>query len=133
MHITVLKFSQSFNTANLNGSVTSVLVEFLGNSRSSSSWITESKNHRMVGVGRDLCGSSSPTSLQKQDHLEQAAQDLIEAGFQYPQRRRLHNPSGQLVPVFHHPQSKEVPPHVQMQLPMLSFVPIAPCPVSGHH
>jgi len=24
---------------------------------------TESQNHRMVGVGRDLCGSSSPTLL----------------------------------------------------------------------
>ena len=24
-------------------------------------WITESQNQRMVGVGRDLCGSSSPT------------------------------------------------------------------------
>jgi len=23
--------------------------------------ITESQNHRIVGVGRDLCGSSSPT------------------------------------------------------------------------
>jgi len=30
-----------------------------------------SQNHRMVGVGRDLCGSSSPTALQKQGHLEQ--------------------------------------------------------------
>jgi len=29
--------------------------------------ITE--NHRMVGVGRDLCGSSSPTVLPKQGHL----------------------------------------------------------------
>jgi len=28
--------------------------------------ITESQNHRMVGVGRDLCGSSSPTPLPKQ-------------------------------------------------------------------
>jgi len=27
--------------------------------------ITESQNHRMVGVGRDLCGSSSPTTLLK--------------------------------------------------------------------
>jgi len=26
-----------------------------------SSGITESQNHRMVGVGRDLCGSPSPT------------------------------------------------------------------------
>ena len=36
-----------------------------------------SQNHRMVGVGRDLCGSSSPTLLPKQSHLEQAAQDLF--------------------------------------------------------
>ena len=35
--------------------------------------ITESQNHRMVGVGRDLCGSSSPTLLPKQGHLQQAA------------------------------------------------------------
>jgi len=28
-----------------------------------SSFLTESQNHRMVGVGRDLCGSSSPTLL----------------------------------------------------------------------
>jgi len=27
-----------------------------------------SQNHRMVGVGRDLCGSSSPTLLPKQGH-----------------------------------------------------------------
>jgi len=33
---------------------------------------TESQNHRIVGVGRDLCGSSSPTLLPKQGHLQQA-------------------------------------------------------------
>jgi len=32
--------------------------------------ITESQNHRIVGVGRDLCGSSSPTPLPKQGHLQ---------------------------------------------------------------
>jgi len=32
--------------------------------------ITESQNHRMVGVGRDLCGSSGPSPLPKQGHLE---------------------------------------------------------------
>jgi len=31
--------------------------------------ITESQNHRIVGVGRDLCGSPSPTPLPKQGHL----------------------------------------------------------------
>jgi len=38
--------------------------------------VTESQNHRMLGVGRDLCGLSSPTLLLKQGHLQQAAQDL---------------------------------------------------------
>jgi len=45
----------------------------------------------MVGVGRDLCGSSSPTLLLKHGHLQQAAQDLVQAGLEYLQRRRLHN------------------------------------------
>jgi len=86
----------------------------------------------MVGVGMDIWGWSSPNSLLKKGHLEQAAQDLVQAGFEYLQRRRIHNLSGQPVPVLRHPQS-EVLPHVQMELPMLQFVPIAPCPVAGHY
>jgi len=31
-----------------------------------------------------------------------------------------------------HPQREEVLPHVQMELPKLQFVPVAPCPVAGH-
>jgi len=69
-----------------------------------------SQNHRMFGVGRDLCGSSSPTPLLKQGLPQQATQDLVRAGLEYLQRRRLHNPSGQPVPVLRHPQSKEVLP-----------------------
>jgi len=49
----------------------------------------------MVGVGRDLYGSSSPTPLLKQGHLQQAAQDLVQAGLEYLQSRRLHNLPGQ--------------------------------------
>jgi len=41
----------------------------------------------MVGVGRDLCGSSDPTPLPNQGHPEQAAQDLVQAGLEYLQRR----------------------------------------------
>jgi len=93
----------------------------------------ESQNRRMVGVGRDLCGSSSPTPLPKQGHLQQAEQDRIQAGFEYLQRRRLHNLPGQPVLVLRHPQSEEVLPYVQTELPLLQFVPIAPCPVTGHH
>jgi len=36
-------------------------------------FLKESQNHRMVGVGRDLCGSSSPTPLLKQAHLQAVA------------------------------------------------------------
>ena len=90
-----------------------------------------SQNHRMSGVGRDLCGSSSPNPLPKQGHLQQAAQDLVQAGLEYLQRRRLRNLPGQPVPVCRHPQREEVLPHVQMELPMLQFVPVAPCPVTG--
>ena len=90
--------------------------------------ITESQNHRMVGVGRDLCGSSSPTVLLKQGHLQEAAQDLVQTGLEYLQRRRLQNLPGQPVPVLRHPQREEVLTHVQTELPVLQFVPIAPCP-----
>jgi len=37
-----------------------------------------SQNHKMLGVGRDLWGSSSPTPLPKHVHLKQAAQNLIQ-------------------------------------------------------
>jgi len=61
----------------------------------------------MVGVGRDLCGSSSPTLLPKQGRLQQAAQDSVQADLEYLQRTKLHNLPGQPVPVLRHPQSEE--------------------------
>jgi len=90
------------------------------------------QNHRMVGVGRHLCGSSSPTPLLKQGHLQQPAQDHVQMGLEYLQRRRLHSLPGQPVPVLRHPQREEVLPHVP-ELPMPQFMPVAPCPVAGHH
>jgi len=83
----------------------------------------------MFGVRRDLCGSSSPTLLPKQGHLQQAAQHLVQAGLEYFQRRRLHNLPGQPVPGLRDPQREEVLPHVQTELPVLQFVPVDPCPV----
>jgi len=47
----------------------------------------------MVGVGRDFCGSSSPTPMPKQILLEQAAQDRIQAYFEYLQISRDGNPT----------------------------------------
>jgi len=57
----------------------------------------KSQNHRMVGVGRGLWGSSSQTPLTRQGHLQQTVQDHIQADLEYLQIRRLHNPSGQLL------------------------------------
>jgi len=80
----------------------------------------------MVGIGRDLWRSLSPTPLPKQGHLQQSARDLVQAGLQYLQRRRLHNPSRQPVPVLRHPQREEVLPHVHTERLMLQSVPVAP-------
>jgi len=93
----------------------------------------KSQNHRMLRCGRDLCGSSSPTPLLKQGHPERAAQDLVQAGLEYLQRRRLHKLPRQPVPGLRHPQREEVLPHVQTELPVPHFMPIAPCPVTGDH
>jgi len=95
--------------------------------------VTELQNHRMVVAGRDLWGTSGIICLPKQGHLEQAAQDLTQAGLEYLRRRRLHSPSGQPVPGLHHPQREEVLLHVQTELPLLQFMHIAPCSVTGHH
>ena len=46
--------------------------------------------------------SSSPDPLPKQGHLQQAAQDLVQVGLEYLQRRKLHNLPGQPVPVLRH-------------------------------
>ena len=54
-------------------------------------------------------------------------------GLEYLQRRRCHNIPGQPVPGLRHPQREEVLPRVQLELPLLQFVPVAPCPVTGHH
>ena len=84
--------------------------------------VGKSQYHSMVGVGRDLCGSSSPTPLPKQGHPEQAAQDHIQAGLEYLQRSRLHNLPGQPGPGLRHPQREEVLPHVQTELPVPQLV-----------
>ena len=90
--------------------------------------ITESQ-HGRGWQGPLWLNQSNP--LPKQGHPEQAAQDLVQAGLEYLQRRRLHSPSGQPGPGLR--QSEKVLPRVQMELPMLQFVPVALCPAAGHH
>ena len=79
----------------------------------------------MVEAGRDLWRSSGPTPLLKQGHLGQVASDHVQIAFEYLQGWRLHNLSGQPVPVLGHPHSKKVFPDVQREPPVLQFVPTA--------
>jgi len=88
--------------------------------------ITESQNHRMLRVGRDLCGPSSPTLLPQQGHLQQAAQNLVKAGLEYLQRRRLHSHPGQPGPGLRHTQREEVLPHVQMEKYSVTLLTLSP-------
>jgi len=60
----------------------------------------------MVGVGRDLWGHPAQP-LPKQGHPEPAAQDLVQVGLEYLQRRRLHSPSGQPWPGLPLPSSTQ--------------------------
>ena len=71
--------------------------------------------------------------LPKQGHLQYVVEDLVQVGLEYLQRRRLHSLPGQPGPGLRHPQREEVLPRVQLELPVLQFVPIAPCPVTGHY
>ena len=48
---------------------------------------------------------------------------------EYLQRRNL---SGQPVPVFCYPHSKQFFPHIHMELPLYRPMPITPCPVAWH-
>ena len=94
------------------------------------SHFTESQNGRGWKGPLEITQSNP---LPKQGHPEQAAEDLVQAGLEYLQRRRLHNLPGQPVPGLRHPPREEVLPPVQTELPVPQFVPIAPCPVAGHH
>lgn len=72
----------------------------------------------MVWAVRNLWRSSSPASS-KTGLLEQFKWDHVQESFEYFQRSRLRNRSGQPVPVLSHPQSKAFP---QIQIDPLVFL-----------
>ena len=90
------------------------------------------QNHGMAEAGRDLFRSPCPTPLLKQGHPERVPQDCARTAFEYLHGGRLHDLSGQPVPVLGHPHSEKVFPDVQSEPPGFQFVPIASGPVTGH-
>lgn len=67
----------------------------------------------------------------KQGPREQVTQVCVHMAFECVLDRRLHSLSEQPVPVLSDPHST-VLPHVQVEFPVLQFVPIASCPIAQH-
>lgn len=63
--------------------------------------------------------------------LPYVTQESVQESFEYADKR-LHNLSRQPVPVLCH-LPKDVLSCVQTKSSVLQFVPIAPCPATGHH
>jgi len=87
----------------------------------------------MVQVGRQLYRQSCPTPVLKQGHLEPVVQDSVQLAFKYLQGWRLHNPSGQPLPLLSHPHSEKVFPDVQTEPSVFQAVPTASCYVTEHY
>lgn len=85
----------------------------------------------MVEVRRDHWRSSCPNALLKQGHREPVAQCPVKRAFERVPGRRLHNLSGQPLPLRGHPHWEKRFPHVQTEPPVLQIVPVAPRPDSG--
>lgn len=58
-------------------------------------------------AGKDLWRSASPAFLPRQTRLEQVTQGHIQVAFEYLQQVKLHDLSGQPVPVLCYPQCKK--------------------------
>jgi len=78
---------------------------------------TESQNYRGWKGPEEIIESNTTA---KAGSLQQVAQEGVQMGLEYP-HRRLHNLSGQPVPVLYHPYCKEVLLHVSTELPMFKF------------
>lgn len=89
------------------------IPSFFRESEKCQSWMGPQKS--LAKKIPSLCKAGSP----------RAGSTGCQVGFKYLQRMRLHNPSGQSVPVLCHPYSKEVPPHTQPEFPVIQFVPFA--------
>ena len=87
------------------------------------------KNHRITEL-KGLEGTSKDRVQPpcKAGSLQQAAQVGVQRGLEYLQRR-VHSLPGQPLPVLRHPRCEEVSSHVGVELPMLQFMDVSPCPV----
>jgi len=78
--------------------------------------------HRISWVGRDIWSPSGPTLLQWTSSAPLGAQSPVQPDSECIQGRDIHQPSGQPVPVPHHPWHKKFPPDIQPKLPVLKVI-----------
>lgn len=84
-----------------------------------------------VRMKRTTSGSSALTSLLRVI-LDCMAQDCFQAVLEYPQRGRFQNLSGQFEPVLDHQHDKEIPLHIEVELSVYQFLPIAFFSIACH-
>ena len=89
--------------------------------------VTESQNG---GGWQGPLGVPQPNPLPKQGHPEQGAQQRVQLGLEYLQRRRLHSLPGQPGPGPPHPPSEEFLPEIRSESPLSQPKAIPPCPIT---
>jgi len=67
--------------------------------------LTRTQNLGIVGIGRELLTSFSPSQLPRQSLLQLVAEGLVQLRFEYLQGWRLQNLSGQSGPLFDRPHA----------------------------
>lgn len=88
---------------------------------------SEIKNHRLSQFESDHSGPSGPTSLLKQDHSRAHGTGLLSKWFLNISREG-QSPTSL---VLSHLHSKDL--HIQVELPVHWFLPIASSPIVCHH
>lgn len=78
----------------------------------------------MFKIGRDHWRSLRPISLWQDGLIEYLIQDCVQMAFKYPAVRETPKPLRAIFPVLSHSHS-EVLPHVQVELPVCQFLPVA--------
>lgn len=80
--------------------------------------------HRSVRVGREICKSTSPTSLPREGQLGQITQLCVRFGMSLAREAPL-----QPVPVHFH----QILPHAEGERLVLSFMPMTTCSIIENH
>lgn len=92
-----------------------------------------SQNHRIIQVERDHCGSPGPTSLLKQGCSKAHGTGLYPDSFRVSPLREIPQSFWAICSSRWSLHSKEVPLHIQVELTVHQFLPVALCHIAWQH